>query len=496
MFFDSMYEETKTLDDLYMEIGQEAIFENTDVDEATQNLILDWLFDYKLCTDDDRKFLKYFQRRLNMTYPMYLSQVRVMSIRENLDPFVQHYLEKVEKRNSVGSEASSKSLSGTASKTTDGETTNTDNTVRTPDLMTDTTVDEDRVNTHSDTESNVRTADLTHLTEYDTHDDTMSSDQSGSTRTPNLTQTTEYGGIVDDTKTGSNAGSRVQNLNDHSIHGGYTTDAGTSSSSSTDSNTDSSVSNSDASSSSTTYSDSFAISYPEANIGQGGNLSLDLGPNAGSTRSIIYAQSEALGGSKSDSTADNDTTTTSNHSGASATNGTTGNRHDVNTNDDTTHTGSESTMGSTSDTGHQEHSGQDTVTSTGTERTDATASGAVASSHTGEDTTHETGTDSTDRNANGGSTDSLDGTTNVHQTGTETTAHAGAVKNSVTESNENDQNEIGTASRTNDDTLQGVEKGRDESVADIIPRVMKALQNTNELKWFIQSLEVCFDCYS
>lgn len=441
MLYRGFIDETKTLEELIEEVGQEAVFSGTEVDEATQNLLIDWLFDYKLCSDSDTKFLRYFRRRLNNVYPMYLSQVRVMTVRENLDPFVVHYFERLEKRQGTGTEATTRATTGNGTKGTTGGTTMSEGSVRTPDLV--------------------------HANEYASQDDITSSDISDTTRTPNLTQSTTYGEQIATTGSGTDNTTRTPNLTDTDKHTGTITDAGSSSSSTSGTSTEDSTIGVDASNSSTSYSDAFAIQYPEANIG-GSNLSVSLnGTRAGG---INYAQSESIGGSKTDGTSGTDTTTDIDRSESSSTQGTTGNTRTFNNTDTSTHTGTETNNRSLSNTGNETHSGTDSTQSTGTEHTSTGASGAVETKKTGNDR----------------STD----------TGTETFTKTGTTTNSGEETTTNSQNEVGTANRSNDEKVQTIEKGRDESVADLIPRVMKALQNSNELLWLVKSLEVCFDCFS
>lgn len=441
MFNNCLIKETKTLEELIDEIGQATVFSGTEVDEATQNALIEWLFDYKLCSDDDRKFLRYFRRRLNNLYPMYLSQVRVMTVRENLDPFVVHYFERLEKRQGTGTEATTKTATGSGSKTTDGGTTMSEGSVRTPDL--------------------------THETEYNSQDNMTSSDISDTTRTPNLTQRTTFGETVSTQGSGTDNATRTPNLTDTDKHTGTITDAGSNSSTTSGTSTEDSSVNSDASNSSTNYSDAFAIQYPEANI-SGSNLSVSLnGQRAGG---INYANSESIGGSKTDGSSSNDTTTDIDRSESSTTSGTTGNTRTLNNTDTATHTGTETNNRTLSNTGSETHGGSDSTTSTGTEHTSTGASGAVETKKTGDDT--------------------------LRDTGTETFTKTGVTSNNGSELTSNENSEVGTANRSNDEKVQTLEKGRDESVADLIPRVMAALQNSNELQWLVRSLEVCFDCYS
>lgn len=42
---------------------------------------------------------------------------------------------------------------------------------------------------------------------------------------------------------------------------------------------------------------------------------------------------------------------------------------------------------------------------------------------------------------------------------------------------------------------EGIDQGRHESVADLLPRAISAIIDTDEVKFFVNSLRECFDCY-
>lgn len=140
----------KTFEELADEIGLSAIFTGTDADETIQNIFLEWFFDCKLCSDNDTTFLRYFRRRFNNLYPMYLDQVRVLSVKGNFDPYVTEYYQDL--LNKTGTETSEGTRSTTESN--ESETTATKGsgvtTVRTPDI-TVTNADTNTSNTEQDT---------------------------------------------------------------------------------------------------------------------------------------------------------------------------------------------------------------------------------------------------------------------------------------------------------------------------------------------------------
>ena len=151
-----------TFDDIITKRGQATVFSNTDVDTATQNALVDWFFDYGLCTDekDDPqgdKFLRYFQRNCNLYYPRYAQLLRVLQVKENLDPYVTDYLEEVVNR--VDS------------------TTGNSETTRTPDLTR--------------TETTTPTVETTTTRTPNTTDTSVITGGHTDTRTPNTTSTTD-----------------------------------------------------------------------------------------------------------------------------------------------------------------------------------------------------------------------------------------------------------------------------------------------------------------
>lgn len=83
-----------TFEELVNNEGASNVYANTSVDEATQAALMEWLFDRKLC-DEPATFCRYYRRNLNKYYPQYLDLVRVLTVRDNMDPYVTYYFEHV-----------------------------------------------------------------------------------------------------------------------------------------------------------------------------------------------------------------------------------------------------------------------------------------------------------------------------------------------------------------------------------------------------------------
>ena len=89
------------------------------------------------------------------------------------------------------------------------------------------------------------------------------------------------------------------------------------------------------------------------------------------------------------------------------------------------------------------------------------------------------------------------------RTGSKTTAKSGidqTVKSgSSTLSGTDSIQDGGTTTETGEETNQGqdaeVYQGRHESAVDILPRAIRAIIGSDEIKYLITSLQICFDCY-
>lgn len=124
------------------------LYNDIEVDEATQQNIYDWFQYRELC--DDERFYDYFRRDLNNCLYRYNEQVRVDLTK--IDPMVSSYRERLAKHagvtNTTGTSNNTVSHTGTDTHTTTNAGTNTTETVnsgkdshhseRTPDLTNET----------------------------------------------------------------------------------------------------------------------------------------------------------------------------------------------------------------------------------------------------------------------------------------------------------------------------------------------------------------------
>lgn len=378
----------KTFTDVVENIGLKNIFLNTPAykDDATQAVLLEWFFDYKLGTDDQETFLRYFRRRINQLYPRYIHQVRIYTVTSNMDPFIQHYFEKQDRVTNNTSETGTATKNGTGTQTTTGTGSGTRAQTRTPNL-----------------EENV--------TENSTETGTASG-TSETNETPNLTNTK--------TKTGTEG--RTSN--------GSRTEEGTTGTTTSGSESVTETENG--------KSKNFAIAYPEANMS-----SLPTGIDD-TPESIDYVSNGAYNVSKR---TNNTGTTTS---------GTEDGEHETSV----TETGSETTTYNTTDAERQ----------TGTRQVTGTTSDSTQDTHAG--------------------------TTRRTNTGTETVSETTQKTDSTEVENSTSDTENKTAEREETHSLDGREQGRDESPADILPRAIAAIQSCDPVKWFIDSMSICFDCFS
>lgn len=129
--------EVMTFQELTNKIGSSEIYSGTTVDQATQECLLEWMFNRKLSMFPDEpetNWLRRYRRNLNKFYPVYLDYLRVETVRSNMDPFITDFIEKVHNgtSTSTSSETGSKTSEGSNSGS---DVTTTDNTqVRTPNL--------------------------------------------------------------------------------------------------------------------------------------------------------------------------------------------------------------------------------------------------------------------------------------------------------------------------------------------------------------------------
>lgn len=381
-------DEKPSFEDIVETYGNEQIYGTTVMadDKATQQLLLDWFFDYKIAPDDSTTFLKYFRRRINDLYPRYLSQVRIMTISSNIDPFVQHYFERQEKGTRKDTETGKADSTQTTEKTITGNTESSNTSTRTPDITT-----------KSDTNRSVSGNGSTNST---------------TTITPNITEESRKSGSDSTEITTNKSGS-------------------TSGESSTTSDSENSKTGND-------KSKGFGIAYPEANMAA---LPVSLDDMASETLDYVSNGNYNL--------------SSTNESG----------------------TVKETSVGNESTSQEEEETREETAT------------------YGGITTNTRKGTESTVRGD--------ENTSNSTETGTNTSATTGTEKNEGSNKSSNTANETGniTGSNTSEKTNEGIhtadtrEQGRNESVTDILARVIPVLQGTDELLWFVKSLEVCFDCF-
>lgn len=379
------------LNDIIEKYGSDTVYEGTNVDSATQQIILDWLFDYKISTKNKNadNWLRYYRRRLNVLYPRYLDLVRVLGVRENFDPYVTDYFEDVASHLSFSAMKENGQRSPNLTTTTSAASTNNNESLSTPNLK------ETMTYGSSTTDLTLRSDDLT--------------DNSTRTKTE-----------VTDSK-------RVPKLTNEAITSGDHTVTEAPAVTETVSTKDK------------TYSNVFGVAYPEANMTSvpvEANSAPDLQYVSNQTYSPNYEETEQTTIPKGE----NKTTTKYND-------------EKVTTKD----TGEETSSNSTSDASF------DSTSHTGNQ----TNSGA----HTkgGSDVRSNSGSEKTNVK------DNKSDITITDSTGAEYT-------NKNSHNSDTSNNEV-------------VHKGRNESVADIIPRAVRAITGTQPVLWLIDSLKVCFDCY-
>ena len=137
-----MWHNQKTFQQLVDEMTLPVVFSGTDVDQATQEALLEWLFDYPLC-DAETTFLRYFRRKLNNVYPMYQQRLRVSTVKGTMDPFVIDFMERV-KASSLSKQDSINNTKTSTTEGTDGATTNYSSNQRRDPHLTTTTGDQIR----------------------------------------------------------------------------------------------------------------------------------------------------------------------------------------------------------------------------------------------------------------------------------------------------------------------------------------------------------------
>lgn len=368
--------EQMTFQELIDDIGSTALYYGTEAtsDSATQKIIQDFFWDSKLCSEKN-KFVKYFQNRINNIYPLYLEEVRALTVKENMDPFVTDYFQHVTDDITHENGTSNKTSGSNGSNSTVYQKGTSSETVRTPDL---TTSSENSSSTNGSSTENKSGSDMIQRT---------GSDSTNNTETSN----------------GTNTDNKLSNTYTHSE----------------DTNE--------------TKSDNISINYPEANLNGLGGLDIDDIPG---NRSIDYASSEAIGLIK----------------------GTSNGNSNLN------------------------------ATEVDTQNTQNTSTGNSTTQHNTKDTTTYGG----ETNIENQSESEDNGT--VRQTGNETTTTTNSGYDTTTFNNNDSSNEDSTDERNIEYSHKEEHKGRHESVADLIPKVISSIRNSNTVLWFVDYMKVCFDC--
>lgn len=590
-----LWKKNKTFEQLADEIGLATIFAGTDADQVIQEAFLEWLFDYRLCSDNDATFLRYFRRRFNNLYPRYLEQVRVLTTRANFDPFVTEYFQDLITK--TGQEINNDSKTTTGQST--GNTTITkgtgSTTTRTPNLTE--VVEGHETNNNSNNTINSGTDRLLkggsdtvkYLgTESDNktgYDELIKSGSEKNAKTGN-DDLNKYGcegenktgydelqkigfekNIKEGYDTATKSGERVTDKTGHDDYEktGSETNAKTGNDSitkngmqilekqgsETTKNAEEGVATSDG------KSDGFAIQYPEANLNAlpVGGVGYDIGSQgqtvvggwAAAQRDIAYANSESL--SMSANMSKNRGSGSSTISYGEDETGSTDRRRDITTFDDyedrTDYSSNNelsftdrkdvTTYGSKTTESFDDYEDRtdyhsDVKLEYSQDRADRTnySSGVTHNMNLHDKTTYNSkdtlsfenrsdrtnyssgvtrGINKTDTTTYGSSdtttyghnvqfqeNGSVDNSSTRNQTGSETTnvMNNGSDTNSSVGSNSSIENSTGQSNQNV--SVKQEYKGRSESVADIIPRAIKAIINTNELMWFIDSMKVCFDC--
>lgn len=477
---------TKTFQELCDEMGLANVFSGTDADATIRAAFLEWLFDYRLCDPDDTVFLRYFRRRFNNLYPRYLEQLRILTIKGNMDPFVTVYyqdlLDKqgqengVSVRNTVGSSNGASTTSNTGGSVT----------VRTPNLRNEANEESEHSKQASAHNSGRDVSNTTSIQSGDEHnfkshsgtDNLVGTQNVNDTSNKSGTNTAHLFGTSTDTKTGY----------DSSQHTGQDTDV-------TDGRTErhtSTEAQDNTGGKSSSVSDNIGIAYPEANLGNG-SIPLNIGEaskvaSMPSNRSVNYAQTETIGlnkaytegsGSSSNSTDEEtteDTKVTRNYDSQETSNY---NSQNQNSEDKTnSETFGESVTDIKNATNNENKTYNDSTT-----EANQHAINSIGSDETNSTTDEESDESGTESKV---STNILSGNENTTVTDNK---RAVTSNNNVTDESENASNDVNTSEIT-----KNVHKGRNETVADIIPRAVRAIISTNELMWFIDSMKVCFDC--
>lgn len=482
---------TKTFQELTDDIGSAAIYNGTNVDQALQGVLLDWLFDYRLCDPDQNVFLRYYRRRLNNLYPKYLEQVRILTMRDNFDPFVTEYFQDILNKNGQEIGMSTKSVEGSVtggnSVLHSGGTT----TTRTPNL----------VNTASEESTDSMTGSVSGTERGTVNGSNVEARDTQFSR--NVTSADTKSGTANehdrDVKSAINTSHLIGEA--HENKNGYdkVTKGGDDTTTTTERFKDRYTEHEhkeNSSSNATSATDNIGIAYPEANLGNNA-IPLDIGNPANdggsaklpSSKSVNYASSESIGLSKShtDATVDfekdktkeygeTETKAVTDYNSWSQTDYNSG----VDTNEDRTTTDSINEL--------------DDRTKNATTTETANGSESETSADTGSITNTEFNQTATNRSEQ--QTETKEGTkvSSNQYSGNEITEVVDGRRDVTTNNTTNAEEENASNNVNTSEVTKNVHKGRTESVADIVPRAIKAIIAHNELMWFVEAVKVCFDC--
>lgn len=143
------------------------LYQGTNVNADTQNLIRDWFYYRNISESDEDKWLWFFHRQLNEHYPRYLLLLadELTEMPELVD-FKEHITRQIQEGGSIQDVLNTiTALTGTSSETIDRDVTGTDTTSdrRVVDRDTSSADSGTESTTHTGTSTQNQTADATHV---------------------------------------------------------------------------------------------------------------------------------------------------------------------------------------------------------------------------------------------------------------------------------------------------------------------------------------------
>ena len=458
------------------------LYSGTECDEATQGALLEWLFDYPI--SDESKFARYYRRRLNLLYPIYLKQVRLCSVLNNWDPFIVQYMEQ------LGSTGKTSDGKTTTNKTTAGTTGTTNTTsriidaTRTPEL--DYTTERDLAHTEISTGTNGETASST----TQAADETTTQEATESHKTDDLEkgawQKVESESDNETREQTTRPKETTQNSGSDYLH--TSTERVTEPQGSETHTTEYDGRQTDADSKSLQYN----MAYPEEFSSA---LIMDADSYSEATIPTGAAASGAYNNTKQTQAEKGKTIQTDRFESGrqdKVTERTLGTKDDnsteygrkVETSYDAPEV-KEKTRDHTEGVEETTTGGHDVTTID-----EHSEHGSTVKGQHGETVTSET-TGNSENKTNGTDTGTETRTERGHETTrtSETTTGKTDGTNSTTEN--------GETVNTGKEVIinKNIQQGRNESPADILPRATMALQTSQPLKWLVDNLLVCFDTY-